>query len=113
MVMGIGTTSIFWVTETAFWFVWKTDIMREFGAIIGLSIGYTIKYRLDRRFVFTDARLVQDNGIDEGRYPGIDARVSAPRTVEALQALVRQGNAIARGMGVLMVTVLLVLKTPF
>ena len=34
-----------------------------------------------------------------GRYPRIDAMVSTPRTVEALQTLVRQGNAIARGNG--------------
>lgn len=57
--LGIITTAIFWITETAFWFIWKTDIMRELGAIIGLSIGYLIKYHLDRLYVFTDARLAQ------------------------------------------------------
>jgi putative flippase GtrA len=57
--MGIVTTAIFWGTETAFWLVWQTDMMRELGAIIGLSIGYVAKYNLDRRFVFTDARLAQ------------------------------------------------------
>jgi putative flippase GtrA len=55
--MGLITTAIFWTTETAFWFVWKTDIMRELGAVIGLSIGYVVKYNLDRRFVFTDQKL--------------------------------------------------------
>lgn len=55
--MGIITTVIFWGTETAFWLVWQTDLMRELGAVIGLSIGYVVKYRLDRRFVFTDACL--------------------------------------------------------
>lgn len=34
-----------------------------------------------------------------GRYPRIDAKLSTPRTVEALQALAQQGNAIARGNG--------------
>lgn len=34
-----------------------------------------------------------------GRYPRIDATVSAPRSVEQLQALVQQGNTIARGNG--------------
>lgn len=58
-VMGILTTVIFWGTETAFWVVWQTDLMRETGAIIGLSIGYVVKYNLDRRFVFTDATLQQ------------------------------------------------------
>jgi putative flippase GtrA len=57
--MGIVTTAIFWGVETAFWLFWQTDMMRELGAVIGLSIGYLIKYRLDRRYVFTDARLVQ------------------------------------------------------
>lgn len=58
--MGVVTTVIFWGTETAFWLVWKTDMMRELGAVIGLSIGYVVKYNLDRRFVFTDARLVHE-----------------------------------------------------
>lgn len=58
-LMGIVTTAIFWSTETAFWFIWKTDTMRELGAIIGLSIGYFVKYHLDRRYVFTDSKLAQ------------------------------------------------------
>lgn len=56
-VMGLVTTVIFWGTETAFWLIWQTDLMREAGAVIGLAIGYTVKYNLDRRFVFTDAAL--------------------------------------------------------
>lgn len=51
--MGILTTLIFWGTETAFWSIWQTDLMRELGAVLGLSIGYVIKYHLDRRFVFS------------------------------------------------------------
>ena len=50
--MGIVTTAIFWGTETAFRLVWQTEMMRELGAVIGLSIGYVVKYRLDRRYVF-------------------------------------------------------------
>ncbi len=53
-LMGVVTTAIFWSTETAFWLIWGTDLMREAGAVIGLAVGYVIKYRLDRRFVFTD-----------------------------------------------------------
>lgn len=53
--MGIVTTLIFWATETAFWVIWQTDMMREIGAVIGLTIGYMIKYELDRRFVFRQA----------------------------------------------------------
>lgn len=54
-LMGVVTTIIFWGTETTFWIVWKTDVMRELGAVIGLSIGYFIKFNLDRRFVFKNA----------------------------------------------------------
>lgn len=50
--MGIVTTLIFWVTESVFWLVWQTDLMREIGAILGLTVGYVVKYRLDSRFVF-------------------------------------------------------------
>jgi putative flippase GtrA len=56
-VMGLVTTAIFWGAETVFWFLWRTDFMRELGALLGLGIGYVIKYNLDRRFVFTDATL--------------------------------------------------------
>lgn len=54
-IMGIFTTIIFWGFEIFFWFIWQTNTMRELGAIIGLSIGYLIKYSLDRRFVFNSA----------------------------------------------------------
>lgn len=51
--MGVATTLIFWGFEAGFWLIWRTDLMREVGAVIGLSIGYVVKYELDRRFVFT------------------------------------------------------------
>ncbi|MGL3607527.1 GtrA family protein [Rhizobium sp. G187] len=50
--MGIVTTAIFWGMETSFWLIWGTEMMREIGAVIGLAIGYIVKYNLDRRFVF-------------------------------------------------------------
>ncbi|SPJ25746.1 GtrA family protein [Palleronia abyssalis] len=52
-LMGVVTTLIFWGFETAFWLTFRTDPMRELGAVLGLALGYWIKYRLDRRFVFT------------------------------------------------------------
>ena len=58
-IMGIFTTGIFWGAEIVFWLTWKTDMMREIGAIIGLSIGYFVKYNLDRRYVFTNSRLAR------------------------------------------------------
>ena len=51
-LMGVFTTVIFWGTEVTFWSIWRTDLMRELGAVIGLAIGYTVKYHLDKRFVF-------------------------------------------------------------
>lgn len=51
-LMGVATTAIFWGAETLFWLTWRTQAAREIGAILGLSIGYVVKYRLDRRFVF-------------------------------------------------------------
>lgn len=56
--MGVVTTAIFWGTETAFWLIWETHRMREVGAVLGLAVGYTVKYELDRRFVFAPARAV-------------------------------------------------------
>lgn len=55
--MGLITTAIFWGMETTFWLIWHTDMMRELGAILGLTIGYVVKYHLDRRYVFTDQHL--------------------------------------------------------
>ena len=52
-MMGVLTTAIFWGSETAFWLIWGNDTMRELGAVLGLTIGYKVKYQLDRRFVFT------------------------------------------------------------
>ncbi len=51
-LMGVVTTLIFWGTETTFWWLWQTDAMREAGAVIGLGVGYVIKYNLDKRWVF-------------------------------------------------------------
>ncbi|MFM7349328.1 MAG: GtrA family protein [Erythrobacter sp.] len=53
---GIATTAIFWGSETLFWLAWQTEAARELGAVLGLSAGYVIKYRLDRRFVFAPAQ---------------------------------------------------------
>ncbi len=52
-VMGLVTTALFWATETAFWLIWRTDAMRELGAVLGLSVGYVVKYKLDSKYVFT------------------------------------------------------------
>lgn len=50
--VGALTTALFWATETMFWLIWHTDLARELGAVLGLAVGYVVKYRLDRQFVF-------------------------------------------------------------
>ncbi len=51
-LMGVFTTIIFWGTEIAFDRLLTILNAKYIGAIIGLSIGYVIKYFLDKRFVF-------------------------------------------------------------
>lgn len=55
--MGVVTTLIFWGSETMFWLVWQTDLIRELGAVLGLSVGYVVTYYLDHHHFFTNARI--------------------------------------------------------
>ena len=49
---GICTTAVFWGFEFGFDFLFQSKEMRYTGGIIGLAIGYNVKYQLDKRFVF-------------------------------------------------------------
>jgi putative flippase GtrA len=51
-VMGVITTFIFWGAEYAFHLIYNTDVMRYIGGIIGLVIGFYVKYQLDKKYVF-------------------------------------------------------------
>jgi len=51
--MGVFTTAIFWSIEYAFHLVFGTDAMRYLGGVVGLALGFFIKYQLDKKFVFT------------------------------------------------------------
>ena len=53
--MGVITTLIFWGTEYAFHLIYDTDFMRYLGGIIGLSIGFYVKYQLDKKYVFVNS----------------------------------------------------------
>ncbi len=53
--MGVITTAIFWGVEFSFHAIFQTKEMRYLGGVIGLAIGYIIKYRLDKRYVFRTA----------------------------------------------------------
>lgn len=50
--MGVLTTAIFWLTEYAFHLLFAEDFMRYVGGVIGLGIGFYVKYRLDKKYVF-------------------------------------------------------------
>jgi putative flippase GtrA len=49
---GVLTTLVFWGCEIAFDWLFGKASMRYLGALIGLTIGYSAKYQLDKRFVF-------------------------------------------------------------
>jgi putative flippase GtrA len=53
--MGLITTTLFWGVEYAFHLYFGIDSMRYLGGALGLVIGYTAKYQLDKRYVFRKA----------------------------------------------------------
>ncbi len=52
VLMGVVTTAIFWGFEFAFHLLFEARALRYLGGAIGLAIGYGIKYRLDKQYVF-------------------------------------------------------------
>lgn len=50
--MGVATTAIFWGFEFGANRLYGTEAARLTGGAIGLIVGYLVKYRLDRHFVF-------------------------------------------------------------
>lgn len=51
-LLSVFTTCIFWAVELAAWMIWGTSFAKYSGAVVGLAIGYTVKYFLDLRYVF-------------------------------------------------------------
>lgn len=49
---GVATTFVFWGFEFGFDLLFGTKLLRYLGGILGLAIGYWLKYHLDRRYVF-------------------------------------------------------------
>lgn len=50
---GLVTTAIFWATETLFYFgSGKAEGSQYAGGLTGLTIGYVLKYRLDKKYAF-------------------------------------------------------------
>lgn len=54
-LMAVFTTVIFWTTEYLFDWIDGGGPLRYVGAVVGLILGYWVKYRLDRQFVFAGA----------------------------------------------------------
>ena len=51
---GVLTTIIFWGTESIAYYLYNTTLAREIGAVAGLSVGYFLKYKLDKKIVFVN-----------------------------------------------------------
>lgn len=51
-LMGVITTIIFWCIEIFFDYMIDYYWSKYLGAVIGLGVGYTIKFYLDKNFVF-------------------------------------------------------------
>ena len=56
MMMGVFTTFIFWGMETLFYFFFSFSGSQYVGGALGLTIGYTSKYFLDKKFVFRKSK---------------------------------------------------------
>ena len=52
---GLFTTAIFWGIELLFTALSPQQWVQFLGGLLGLTVGYVVKYRLDRRFVFQAA----------------------------------------------------------
>ncbi|MCX8131533.1 MAG: GtrA family protein [Clostridia bacterium] len=50
--LGVFTTLIYWGFEISFDYFLSFSAAKYIGAVTGLTIGYLIKYNLDKRFVF-------------------------------------------------------------
>ena len=99
---GLFTTSIFWITELFFWITTKDQVMRELGAIIGLTIGYILKYHIDKKYIFKKKIIIGKDRMKItgwGRFPCFETTLITPRNIDELKQHTRCGSFIARGNG--------------
>lgn len=52
-LMGVFTTIIFMGTEMAFYHMFSFKGSQYIGGALGLTVGYALKYQLDKKFVFS------------------------------------------------------------
>ncbi len=55
-VTGGAITGMFWVIEIGFDFIFATKYSKYIAAVLRLSIGYTVKYFLDKKFSFRNKK---------------------------------------------------------
>jgi drug/metabolite transporter (DMT)-like permease len=53
LMMSAFATAVFWAVELSFDALFDFTAARYLGAAVGLTLGYSLKYELDKRFVFT------------------------------------------------------------
>ncbi len=53
-LLGLVTTALFWVSEWLGHHLFPNESGRYIGGAVGLTLGYVLKYRMDRRWVFAD-----------------------------------------------------------
>lgn len=68
-LFSVATTAIFWACEILFWTLWQTATAKYSGAILGLAIGYAVKFWMDRSYVFTGGRMAFTAGSPSARTP--------------------------------------------
>lgn len=61
-ITGVFTTLIFWSTEIVFNLIFSFGSAKYVGALIGLVIGYTVKYFADSQFVFKRTKQNKGDG---------------------------------------------------
>jgi putative flippase GtrA len=52
LLMSGFATAVFWAVEISFDTLLEFPAARYVGAVVGLTLGYSLKYELDKRFVF-------------------------------------------------------------
>lgn len=63
-LFSVGTTLIFWGFEFGAQLIFGTEFARYSGGVIGLAVGYVVKYHLDKRITFADRPIMQQRGAE-------------------------------------------------
>lgn len=60
-LMSTVPTAIYWISELSFHYIYDGENAKYIGGVVGLTIGYLIKYRLDKKWVFAGPRQKEYN----------------------------------------------------